>query len=474
MPAELSLVVLWAINVFIYSPVVSMRNLICKLENKPGFSVQQNLWQCLPKHQRAKTALMLLSLTCFYGCAASEAQSKKSEAGQRPVPVVVTTVTRKTVPIELRGTGTAEAYSTVTVTSQIGGQLKGVYFQQGQNVKKGQLLFKIDSRPQQAALMQAQANQEKSIAVVKQTVANQAKALSQVSQAKANLTKDEAQARNAQAQAQRYGSLFSQGAISREQVDQFRTSADAQKATLNADKDVIANAVATVEAAKADINNAKAAVNAAKAEVDNVKIQLSYSSIYAPIDGRTGSLKVNQGNLVKQNDSNPLVTISQIRPIYVNFSIPQRLLPDVNKYRARGKLEVDAIIGNDNQHPVRGELTFVDSGVDTTTGTIQLKGSFANTEERLSPGQFVNVVMKLAQEPNVTVVPTPAVQTGQQGQFVYVLNADQTVQVRPVVVGNAIGNETVIQKGLNPGEKVVTDGQFNLRPKAKVQVKRSQ
>ncbi|KOP24051.1 RND transporter [Hapalosiphon sp. MRB220] len=418
--------------------------------------------------------IILLGLTSLWGCTtASEAQSNKKQANnQRPVPVVVATVTRKTIPVEVQQTGTVTAYSTVAVKSQIAGQLTGVYFQEGQDVKKGQLLFKVDSRSQQAALMQAQANREKAVAQVKQSQANLAKAVAQVNQDKANLVKDQAQTKNALTQAQRYSGLYTQGAISKEQVDQYQTTADAQKATVMADQQAIANSVAAVDAAKADVNNTKAAVSAAEADVDNAKIQLSYSSIYSPIDGRTGSLNVNQGNLIKDNDTNPLVTISQIRPIYVTFSLPQRLLPELNKYRAEGKLQVNALIPNDDR-PEQGEISFVNSGVDTSTGTIQIKGRFANTDGRLSPGQFVNVVLKLTEAPNAIVVPTPAVQTGQQGQFVYVLNSDQTVDVRPVVVGNTVGNDTVIKQGLNPGEQIVTDGQFNLRPKAKVQIKQA-
>ncbi|BAY94313.1 RND family efflux transporter MFP subunit [Microchaete diplosiphon NIES-3275] len=420
--------------------------------------------------------ILLLSLIAVCGCTATEAQSNKQQGKnqQRAVPVVVATVTRKTIPVELRQTGTVVAYSTVGVKSQVAGPLTGVYFQEGQNVKKGQLLFKIDSRPQEAALMQAQANKEKAIAQVKQAQANLSKAVAQVNQAKANLLKDQTQAKNAQVQAQRYGTLLSQGAISKEQADQFRTASDAQKATVIADNEGISNAVAAVDAAKADLNNAKATVTAADAAIDSAKITLSYSSIYSPITGRTGSLKVNQGNLVKDNDTNPLVTISQISPIYVTTSLPQRLLPELNKYRAQGKIQVDAYIPKDEQRPEHGELSFIDSGVDPTTGTIQLKSSFTNSDGRLSPGQFVNVVVRLTQEPNAIVVPTTAIQTGQKGQFVYVLNpADQTVDMRPVVVGNAVGNESVIQEGLKEGEQVVTDGQFNLRPKAKVQIKQA-
>ena len=448
-------------------PPVRVRYLSPKLKSKALLNTQRFV---LPK--QLGRGIVLLGLIGLCSCTASEAQSsKQKDKSKQAVPVVVATVTRKTIPIELQQTGTVVAYSTVTVKSQIAGQLMGVYFQEGQNVKKGQLLFKIDSRAQQAALMQAQANRQKAIALVKQSQANLSKAIAQVNQDKATLLKDQTQAKNAQVQAQRYGSLLSQGAISKEQAEQFRTSSDAQKATVLADNQGIANSIAAVEAAKADINNTKAEVSAADAAVDTAKIALSYSSIYSPIAGRTGSLKVNQGNLVGNNDSNPLVTISQISPIYVTSSLPQRLLPELNKYRAKGKIEVDAIIPSDKQHPERGELSFIDSGVDTSTGTIQLKSTFANTSGRLSPGQFVNLVVRLTQEPNAIVVPTTAVQTGQKGQFVYVLNsADKTVDMRPVVVGNAVGNETVIAQGLKEGEQVVTDGQFNLRPKAKVQI----
>ncbi|MEH2141931.1 efflux RND transporter periplasmic adaptor subunit [Nostoc sp.] len=418
--------------------------------------------------------MLSLAYLCS-ACNASEAESSKKEAGKkRAVPVVVATAIQKTIPIQLSATGTVEAYSTVSVKSQVGGQLTGVYFQQGQNVKKGDLLFKIDSRPLQAALMQANAAKAKDLAQVKQAQANVLKSIAQVNQAKANVVKDKAQATNADVQAQRYTSLLKQGAISKEQAQQYQTTAEAQQATVKADQGGVANAQAAVAAAQADVQNALAAVASDEAAIDNAKVQLSYSSIYAPIAGRTGSLKLTQGNLVKANAANAddsLITISQIRPIYVNFSIPQRLLPDIKKYSANGKLEVDALPPKDAGHPVRGELTFVDSGVNTQTGTIQLKGTFANADERLFPGQFVNVVLKLSEEPNAITIPSQAVQSGQQGQFVYVVKPDKTAEMRPITVGDTVKNETVITQGLKSGEQVVTDGQFNLVAGATVQVK---
>lgn len=423
--------------------------------------------------QIGRFSLLILGLAYLCSaCNASEAESSRKEAGKkRAVPVVVATATQKTIPIQLSATGTVEAYSTVSVKSQVGGQLTGVYFQQGQNVNKGDLLFKIDSRPLQAALMQANAAKAKDLAVVKQAQANVLKAIADVNQAKANVVKDKAQATNADVQAQRYASLLNKGAISKEQAQQYQTTAEAQQATVKADQGGVANAQAAVAAAQADVQNTKAAVASDEAVIDNAKVQLSYSSIYSPIAGRTGSLKLTQGNLVQANATDPLIIISQIRPIYVNFSIPQRLLPDLKKYSANGKLEVDALPPKDAGHPMQGELTFVDSGVNTQTGTIQLKGTFANADDRLLPGQFVNIVLKLSEEPNAITVPSQAVQSGQQGQFVYVVKPDKTAEMRPITVGDTVKNETVIKQGLKSGEQVVTDGQFNLVAGATVQVK---
>ncbi|KAF3886294.1 MULTISPECIES: efflux RND transporter periplasmic adaptor subunit [Nostocales] len=450
---------------------------------------------------RGKFWLIMLGLTYFCtACTASEAQSSKKDAGKnRPVPVVVSAATQKTIPLQVQTTGTVEAYSTVSVKSKVGGQLTGVYFHQGQNVKKGDLLFTIDSRALQASLVQAQANLtkdlaqvnqakanvEKAKAQVNQAKANVEKAKAQVNQAKANVVKDVAEATNAGIQAQRYASLLQQGAISKQQAEQYQTSANAQQATVTADRGGVDNAQAAVVAAQADVQNTQAAVAAAQADVqnalaavaadraaiDNAKVQLSYSSIYSPIDGRTGSLKLNQGNLVKADADDPLINISQIRPIYVTFSIPQRLLPDLKKYSAIHELEVEALPPKDTGLPVRGKLTFVDSGVNTQTGTIQLKGTFANADERLVPGEFVSVVLKLTEEPNVITVPSQAVQMGQQGQFVFVVKPNKTVEVRQVTVGDSIKNETVIKQGLQSGEQVVVDGQFNLVPGATAQVR---
>jgi multidrug efflux system membrane fusion protein len=357
--------------------------------------------------------LGLLVLAIFSpGC--SNEKSNKPVAA--PIPIVVGKVSQKTVPLELRVVGNVQAYSTVTIKSKVGGELIRVHFTEGQDVKKGDLLFTVDPRPYEAVLKQAEAN----------------------------LQKDLAQAKHAQEDARRYEFLIQKGVVARQQYDKFRTEAEALEAAVLADR----------------------------AAVENAKIQLGYCSIHSPIDGRTGSLMVKQGNIIKADD-NSLVVIHQIVPIDVAFSVPEQYLQEIKKYMALGKIEVDALVPSNNEHPEKGAVTFVDNAVDTSTGTIRLKGTFANRERKLWPGQFVNVVLTLTREPNTLVVPSQAIQTGQEGQYVFVVKQDMTVEPRPVVVGRSINTETVVQKGLAADEKVVTDGQLRLYPGARVEIKPS-
>jgi len=356
--------------------------------------------------------LGLLLLTIL----ASACSNGKAKDPIAPPPVIVGLVTKKTVPLELRAIGNVQAYSTVMVKSKVGGELVRVHLIEGQDVKKGDLLFTIDPRPYEAALKQVEAN----------------------------LQKDLAQAKHAREDAKRYEFLIQKGVVPQQQYDKSRAEADALEATVLADK----------------------------AAVENAKIQLDYCSIRSPMDGRTGSLSVKQGNIIKADDITLLV-INQIIPIDVSFSIPEQFLPEIRKQMASKKLQVEASSPQNDEGPDKGTITFVDNAVDTSTGTIRLKGTYANRERKLWPGQFVNVVLTLKEEPNVIVVPSQAIQTGQQGQYVFVVKPDLTVESRQVKAGRTVNGETVVQKGLQADERVVTDGQLRLYPGARVEIKTS-
>jgi multidrug efflux system membrane fusion protein len=260
-------------------------------------------------------------------------------------------------------------------------------------------------------------------------------------QAEANLIRDTAHMQNARQELSRYAFLVEKGYVAKQQYDQIKTNWAALEATVNADK----------------------------ALVETNRVQLQYCSVHSPIDGRTGSLKVNRGNIVKLNDVE-VVVINQIQPIYVTFTVPEKDLARIKTYQTRRQLTADAIIPGDGR-PEKGELTFVDNAVNRATGMITLKGTFANREKRLWPGQFVNVVLTLDMEPNVIMVPSQAVETGQTGQYVFVVKSDDTVDMRPVVTGATIRGEMAILKGVQAGEKVVTDGQLRLIPGSMVSIK---
>jgi multidrug efflux system membrane fusion protein len=353
-------------------------------------------------------ALLLLAA----GCSNKEAvQAAKPMAA---APVRVATVASRTMPVELQAIGNVEAISTVSIKAQISGQLLRVHFKEGDFVKKGQLLFTIDRAPFEAALRQAEGT----------------------------LAKDEAQALNSKLDAERYQGLGKQGVVSKQQVDAAGAAANAMAATVAADK----------------------------AAVETAKINLEYTSIYSPINGRTGSVGVKEGNLVKANDVPILVTINQIEPIYVSFSIPEQQLAELKQYSNTKSLKVDAAPQGSTQH-FQGRLTFIDNSVDLTTGTIKLKATFDNAAHALWPGQFADVNLTLKSQPNAVVVPTAALQTSQNGTYVYLVEQDLTAKQQPVKVGWNVGEDTVIASGLQPGQRVVTDGQLRLTPGAKVDIK---
>jgi membrane fusion protein, multidrug efflux system len=386
--------------------------------------------------------VIALFLISSWSCSPKE---KKQGREQRVVPVTVASVVQKNVPLQLRAIGNVQAFTTVAIKSIVGGEIVGVHFKEGQDVAKGDLLFTIDSRPYEAAAKQAEANLAKSLAAVRQ--------------AEANLTRDTAQAKNAGVQADRYKTLAERNLISTEQFDQVRTTSESLEATLLADR--------------AALENARASVQADRASVENARLQLSYSYIRSPIAGRTGSLLVSGGNIIKVSDAQPLAVVNQISPVNVVFGVPEKVLPDIRKHMASGKVRVEALPPNDGGPPEQGSLTFVDNTIDNSTGTIQLKATFQNASKRLWPGQFVNTIVTLATQDGAIVVASKAIQTGQQGQFIFVVKSDMTVESRPIQVDRALNNEeSVVAKGLSSGETIVLDGQLQLVPGVKVTVRK--
>lgn len=376
----------------------------------------------------APLALILL-LAFGFGC---RAEGPKGPPQAPPVPVTATLARSNDIPITLTAVGNVEPFETVTIKTMVNGQLTGVHFQEGQEVPKGAVLFTIDPRPYQAALRQAEGT----------------------------LARDRAQLTNARTDEKRYAELVAKDFVTREQYDNMTTNVAALEATVSADE----------------------------AAVENARINLSYCTITSPISGRIGKLLVREGNIVKSNDT-VLVTINQVRPVRVSFAVPDAQLAAIRQRSATGKLPVFARIptnrltdGNGNgsgNHGAatlgagdsEGELEFVDNTVDRSTGTIQLRGKFANEDGRLWPGQFVDVQLVLDRRIGATVIPTDALQTGQQGTFIFVIKADQTVEMRPVKAGPVYGGETVIEDGLASGEQVVTDGQLRCIPGSKVEIK---
>jgi multidrug efflux system membrane fusion protein len=352
------------------------------------------------------------------GCSAK----KNNPVSGAPVLVTQAFTTNLPVQIDPPPVGHVMPVSTATVHSQIGGIISEVHFKEGSEVKSNDLLFTIDPRPSQAALDQARANLERDTG--------------QLEYQKANFSRDQ--------------KLLAAKIISQDQSDTDKASLDAATGTVAADKAAITNAL----------------------------LNLEFCQIRSPIDGKTGSLLAFAGNVVKAPDD-VLLTINQIHPIYVQFAVPEQYLPEIKKQMHGKALAVQATFENMDGPPPQGDLTFVDNAVDMTTGTILLKATFPNEDNSLWPGQFVNVTLTLSELTNAVVVPSQVVQVGQNGQFLYVVKSDPTnaasqiVEMRPVETGISFNNETVVTKGLQAGETVVTDGQLRLAPGVKVTVKSS-
>jgi multidrug efflux system membrane fusion protein len=355
----------------------------------------------------------VLMLCALPACWKKSAPSQNRAAP--PAPVTIAEAVRKDMPLELRAIGNVESIATVGIKAQVGGELIAVNFSEGQEVKRGDLLFTIQPRLYEV----------------------------QLAQAEANLARDRATAENARRELERNSQLGSKGAISKEQLDQMRTSAEA----------------------------AESAVKADEALVEIARVRLGYTTIESPIDGRTGALRVQAGNLIKDNADTPMVTINQLAPIYVAFALPEQHLAEIRQRQAARPLAVAVFDPKTDQRLAQGELTFIDNAVDMTTGTLMLKATFANDDRALWPGAFVEARLQLRVDQGVTVVPSAAITVGQRGSQIFVVNGDGCAELRAVSVLRAVGVETIIESGVAPGEKVVVNGQLRLVPGAKVIVK---
>jgi len=387
--------------------------------------------------------LFLVLALLLTGCSSNKAAPAAATAAAPPAaPVFVSKAVSKSVPLEIQAIGNVEAFSTVAVKAQVGGELTVVDFNEGADVKKGDRLFVIDPRPYEAQVAQAEATLAKDRA--------------QLQTAQANLARDMAQEEFARSQAKRTAELMQRGVLPKDAAEQT----DAQ-------------AKAAAEAVKADhsnIDGMQATIAADQAALDRAKLQLEYCTIRSPIDGRTGRVFVKQGNVVKATDVD-LVTINQVHPIFVTFTVPETNLPTVKAHMSAGDVSVSAYFQGDDAPVEKGKLNFIENAVDSTTGSIRLKGIFDNPGAKLWPGQFVRIVVRMNMSTNSIVIPATAVQTGQDGKFVYVVKADMTVEARPVLTGRSIERDVVIDKGLAEGDTVVTSGQLRLVPGSRVQVK---
>jgi membrane fusion protein, multidrug efflux system len=381
---------------------------------KPSKLYNSKLHMLICAAKRTTSNLILVfaaSLPLVAALAGCTDRGDTPPARAQAVPVVVAQVTRRSIPVELTAIGAGQAFKTVSVESQVAGIVNEVHYRPGNYVERGNLLVTLDDRPFLAALAQAQAN----------------------------LTRDKAQAKLQQTEVNRYQQLFQQGIAPREQYDEYQATAASSAATVAADE----------------------------AAVQTARIQLSYSSIYAPISGVVGAQLVYPGAAVKANDLPVLVVINQVSPIYVTFAVPQQYLGSIKAFLARSRIPVEATPRGDTQSE-SGELTFINNTVDAATGTIQLMGTFANADHRLWPGQFANVTLRLAEQRNALVIPSQSVQTGQDGDYVFVVGPDQTVSVEGVKVGRTVNGVTEILSGLREGQTVVTDGQIRLVAGTKV------
>ncbi len=393
-----------------------------------------------------KPFIIFFAVVLLSACARKEQAPQGAAAGgPRTAAVKVASASRRDMPVEIRAIGNVEAYSSVAVKSRVAGQLMRVHIRDGQDVRQGQLLFEIDPLPLEAQLRQAEANLARDRAMEKQ--------------AEASIARSRAQARQARAQADRYATLAKEGISSREQTEQFRSAAEAAEAGVNAD-------VSALE-------SARAAIRADEARVAEAKLNLGYTKIHAPISGRVGAVMIKEGNLVKENDTTPLVTILQVTPVYVSFTVPEHWIDEIRSYMRSRQLPVLAV-PEGAREAASGVLDSIDNSVDATTGTIRLKAKFPNQKLALWPGAFTNVVMTLRTERDALVVPAQAVQNRQEGRYVWIVKPDMTAELRPVEVTRTQGELAVISSGVESGESVITEGQLRVTPGAKLTVTKTE
>jgi multidrug efflux system membrane fusion protein len=341
-------------------------------------------------------------------------EGRKAAKGPPPVMVTVAAALQETVPVRVQVIGNVEPYLTVAVKARVDGQINAVNFREGEQVRKGDVLFRIDPRPFEAAARQAQAN----------------------------ALRDRAARDQARSQERRYQDLLDKNFVSKEAYAQIRTNAETAEAT----------------------------AKASEAALENARLNLEYCTILSPLEGYVGKVLLQAGNLVRANDVNPLVVINQVRPVYVSFAVPEQKLPEIRKYQAASPLRVDVIPPDRSAAPIAGRLVFIDNAVDPSTGTIRLRAQFDNADAALWPGQFVNVSLRLYEEPDAIVIPSQAIQSGPQGQYVYVVGDDMVADVRPIAVQELDGERAIVARGLAKGERVVTRGQLRLGPKTRVQI----
>jgi len=359
-------------------------------------------------------AVAAAGLAAYFSDDSRAREARKAPKGPPAVTVTVARVAQENVPVRLRAIGNVEAYLTVAVKARVDGQIVAVNFAEGQPVKKGEVLFRIDPRPYEAALRQAEAN----------------------------ALRDRAARGQARSQERRYQDLLAKNFVSKEAYAQIRTNAETAEAT----------------------------AKASQAALENARLNLEYCTIRSPLDGYVGRVLLQAGNLVKANDTNPLVVINQVRPIYVNFAVPEQYLPEIRKRNSEAALRAEVIPADPAAPHAEGRLAFIDNAVDPSTGTIRLRAQFDNEDARLWPGQFVNLSLQLFEQSDAIVIPAQAVQNGPDGQYVYVVGDDMLAQMRPIKVQRTDASRAVVAQGLSKGERVVTRGQLRLAPKTRVQI----